>query len=40
VVSAFLGSESLILLGLDPDQLPIRSALRRVGEALSALEGR
>ena len=38
VVSAFLGAESMILLGLDPDQLPLRAALRRVGEALSMLE--
>ena len=38
VVSAFLGAESMILLGLDPDQLPLRAALRRVGEALSVLE--
>ena len=40
VMSAFLGAESLILLGLDSDQLPIRSALRRVGDALAALESR
>lgn len=38
VMSAFLGAESLILLGLDCDQLPIRRALRRVGDALAALE--
>ena len=38
VVSAFVGAESMILLGLDPDQLPLRAALRRVGEALSVLE--
>ena len=38
VVSAFVGAESMIRLGLDPDQLPLRAALRRVGEALSALE--
>ena len=38
VVSAFIGAESMILLGLDPDQLPLRAALRRVGEALSVLE--
>ena len=37
-MSAFFGGESIILLGLDNDQLPIRAALRRVGEALSALE--
>ena len=40
VMSAFLGAESLILLGLDRDQLPIRRALRRVGDALAALESR
>lgn len=40
VMSAFLGAESLILLGLDRDQLPIRGALRRVGGALAALENR
>jgi len=40
VMSAFLGAESLILLGLDRDQLPIRGALRRVGDALVALESR
>lgn len=40
VMSAFLGAESLILLGLDRDQLPIRRALRRVGDALVALESR
>ena len=38
VVSAFLGAESMILLGLENDQLPLRGALRRVGEALSAME--
>ena len=40
VMSAFLGAESLILLGLDRDQLPIRGALRRVGDALAALDSR
>lgn len=40
VMSAFLGAESLILLGLDSDQFPIRGALRRVGGALAALESR
>jgi AcrR family transcriptional regulator len=38
VVSAFFGGESIILLGLENDHLPIRGALRRVGEALSAME--
>ena len=40
VMSAFLGAESLILLGLDRDELPIRRALRRVGDAVAALESR
>jgi AcrR family transcriptional regulator len=40
VMSAFLGAESLILLGLDRDQLLIRGALRRVGDVLAALESR
>ena len=40
VMSAFLGAESLILLGLDREQLPLRRALRRVGSALAALESR
>ncbi len=40
VMSAFLGAESLILLGLDRDRLPVRGALRRVGDALAALESR
>ena len=34
VASAFLGAESLVLLGLDGDQLPMRAALRRVGDVL------
>ena len=38
VVSAFFGGESIILLGLENDDLPVRGALRRVGEAISALE--
>jgi hypothetical protein len=38
VVSAFFGGESIILLGLENDHLPIRGALRRVGDAISTLE--
>jgi AcrR family transcriptional regulator len=38
VASAFFGSESLLLLGLDRDVLPIRSALRRVGVLIRQLE--
>jgi AcrR family transcriptional regulator len=38
VVSAFFGGESIILLGLENEHLPIRGALRRVGEAISTME--
>ena len=38
VASAFLGAESMLLLGRENDALPIRSALRRVGDAISNLE--
>jgi hypothetical protein len=31
VVSAFVGSEALLLLGFDREAMPIRSALRRIG---------
>jgi AcrR family transcriptional regulator len=31
VVSAFIGSEALLLIGFDRDSMPIRSALRRIG---------
>lgn len=34
----FLGVEALILLGFDEGELPMRSALRKVGEVLRALE--
>lgn len=34
----FLGVESLILLGVDESELPMRSALRKVGEVLRRLE--
>lgn len=36
--NAFIGSESLILLGFDRDDLPIRSALRRIGVLIRRLE--
>jgi AcrR family transcriptional regulator len=36
--TAFIGSESLLLLGFDRDVLPIRSALRRVGVLIRQLE--
>jgi AcrR family transcriptional regulator len=38
VFNAFLGSEALLLLGFDRQLMPIRSALRRVGLAIRALE--
>ena len=37
--ASFLGSEELILLGFSETQLPVRSALRKVGALLRALEG-
>lgn len=36
----FLGVESLILLGFDEEELPVRSALRRVADLLRAMEER
>ena len=36
--SAFLGSEALILLGFDRDDLPVRAALRRVGVLIRQME--
>ena len=38
--NAFIGSEALILLGFDRDQLPVRAALRRVGLLIRQLEER
>jgi AcrR family transcriptional regulator len=38
VGTAFLGSEALLLLGFDRQVLPIRSALRRIGILIRALE--
>ncbi len=38
VTAAFLGAESMVLLGLDGDRLPLRSALRRVGDVLRITE--
>lgn len=35
---AFIGAEALILLGYDGSDHPIRSALRRVGEVMAAIE--
>jgi len=36
--NAFIGSEALILLGLDRDVLPIRRALRRIGVLIRLME--
>ena len=36
--TAFIGSEALLLLGIDRDELPIRSALRRIGVFIRRLE--
>jgi len=40
VVNAFLGAESLLLSGIEPDVLPIRASLRRVGALIRKLEQR
>lgn len=37
---AFLGAESALLLGIDEDRQPIRSALRKVGRLIELLETR
>jgi AcrR family transcriptional regulator len=36
--SPFLGVEALVLLGFEEDDLPMRSALRKVGDVLRSLE--
>jgi AcrR family transcriptional regulator len=36
--TAFLGSEALILLGFDRDDLPVRAALRRIGFLIRQVE--
>lgn len=38
--NAFMGSEAMILLGFDRDDLPVRAALRRVGVVIRQLEER
>jgi len=38
VGSAFMGSEAMILLGFDRDDLPVRAALRRIGVLIRTLE--
>lgn len=36
--AAFLGAESLILLGLESDHMPLRKALRRIGQLIKNIE--
>jgi AcrR family transcriptional regulator len=38
VTTSFIGSEALLLLGFDRQLMPIRSALRRIGLVIRALE--
>ena len=40
IASAFLGAESLYLLGLEKKGSPIRPALRRIGDLIRILEAR
>jgi hypothetical protein len=34
----FMGAESMLLLGFDEAELPVRAALRRVGQLIRSLE--
>ena len=36
--NAFIGSEALLLLGFDPNQLPIRASLRRIADVIRTAE--
>lgn len=38
VASAFLGAESMLLLGRESNSFPIRAALRRIGDAIAVIE--
>lgn len=38
VVSAFIGAESYILLGVTEKEFPVRSALRKLGDVIARLE--
>jgi len=40
VSAVFLGAESMILLGMESDQIPLRSALRKLGLLIENAEGR
>ena len=39
VANAFIGGESLHLLGFEPEGIPVRQALRRVGDLIRIVEG-
>ena len=38
IAAAFVGTESQILLGIAEEDLPLRAALRRVGDVIAAAE--
>ena len=40
VSNAFVGAESLILLGIERNRIPIRQSLRRVGDLIRLMEGK
>jgi AcrR family transcriptional regulator len=40
VSNAFVGAESLILLGIERNKVPIRQSLRRVGDLIRLMEGK
>ncbi len=39
IVTAFMGAESLYLLGMEKKSVPLRQALRRVGDLIRIAEG-
>jgi len=39
LLAASTGAEAIILLGMEPDQVPLRGALRRIGSTLELVEG-
>lgn len=40
VGAVFLGAEAMILLGIESDQIPLRSVLRKLGQLIESAEGR
>ena len=40
VSNAFMGAESLILLGVERNRIPVRQSLRRVGELIRLMESK